>query len=301
MEENTVKKIKLFIVLVVLVIVLIAGYKIYDDMKYVDFNVKVVDGLEVSLDGINFKDEITREDVLNLGDSYSKAISQVPSKLGSISSALDVTSGYMDMFHVNYTDNGTELTALKESEINCAFNKECKDKNFIAFDIFLLAKEPTTLLLTKNSKVFSQFGKGNNNYYNAARVAFVVEGTVTEENKEVAQSLSGGSKAVLWEPNYDVNKEKEEKLLSYKAVDAEIKSKLSVSQIKGNFNFSKVEADVYTKANNEEDTILLDVQAGITKIRVYLWMESQDVDMKPNAKTNKLNYTIELGAYKKSE
>lgn len=295
MEDSILKKLKMILILIVIGTICFVGYKVYDGMQTVNFKIKVNDGLQISVDGKEFKTEITRDDLINLRDSYSKALNQLPRRLGSVSSTGSTTNGKMDMFYVDYTGNGSYLTAIKENEVSCFDNGECEDKHFIAFDVFVKSEAPVTLTLTKDSNVLSQIRNGYNNYYNAARVGFIVEGTIAEDNVELLQSLSGGASSKLWEPNYDDNKEKEGILVSYKAVDAEIKNSLSVGQIDGNFNFSKVSPNVYTKVNNSEDNELVDIQAGITKIRIYMWLESLDVDMKPNAKTNRLDFNIELG------
>ena len=298
MENSVLRKVKVFAVLAVLGIVAFVGYKIYDSMKSVDFKIKVQDGLQISVDGINFKDEITKDDILGVGTSYEKAVNQVPKYLLNVSSAGGVTSGKLDIFNIDYTEGGEKMTAVKAEDVLCIDIEKCKNDRYIAIDVFLLAKEPTTLYLNKNSSVLSQVGNGKNGYYNAARVAFVVEGTVLEENKNNAQMLSGGSSSILWEPNYDDNKKEEGILQSYRAVDAEIKNSLSVGQIEGNFNFSSVTPDVYTKVEETEDKKLVAIPAGVTKLRIYMWVESRDVDMKASAKTNRLFYNIDIGANK---
>ena len=38
----------------------------------------------------------------------------------------------------------------------------------------------------------------------------------------------------------------------------------------------------------------MSIPAGITKVRVYMWLEGQDVDMENNASASKLSYNLEL-------
>ncbi len=292
------KKLKVLVILVIIGAICFGIYKIYDESKEVDFKIKMTDGLQISVDGKEFKDEISKEDILNLSDSYKDSVNQIPKKLGNVSSPLRVENGKLDMYYVQYVKGNEFLKAFKEDEVNCAIKDECVDKNYIAFDVFIKSDNPVTLNLTKNSNVKSRSGKGNNNYYNATRVGFIVEGTVPADNSDLAQSLSGGNRAIIWEPNYDINKKNEEGFLSYKAVDEEIKKEISAGQVDGNFSFLKVTSNVFTRFENNKDTELLDIQAGITKIRVYMWLESQDIDMKPNASTNKLMFDVELGAKK---
>jgi hypothetical protein len=36
------------------------------------------------------------------------------------------------------------------------------------------------------------------------------------------------------------------------------------------------------------------IPAGITKVRIYLWLEGEDVDMENNAAASQLSFNIEL-------
>ena len=294
MENKNKKLLMLVIVLTFLVLIFVIGYFVLTGTKEIKFKIVANDGLQISADGINFKEELDKNDFLDLDGVYKNSLNQIPSRLGSISSTGGVTSGKLDMFYVNYAKNGKSLTAIKEKDMSC-LNKDCKDKHFIAFDIFILAKEPKSLILKGGSEVKAQNGDDKKALYNAARVGFIVEGTVNEENKAMAQDLNGGMSSILWEPNYDDNKEEKDKLIPYKAIDVEIKESLDVDKIEGNFSFSNVNPNIYTKFLEKEDKKIVDLQAGITKLRIYLWVESQDVDMKHNSTTNNLDFNILLG------
>ena len=38
----------------------------------------------------------------------------------------------------------------------------------------------------------------------------------------------------------------------------------------------------------------MNIPTGITKVRVYMWLEGQDVDMENNVSATKLTYNLEL-------
>ena len=51
---------------------------------------------------------------------------------------------------------------------------------------------------------------------------------------------------------------------------------------------------VYTKETNDTYTKYFSLNAGITKFRVYIWVEGQDVDCENDASGSKVSYNIQL-------
>ena len=47
--------------------------------------------------------------------------------------------------------------------------------------------------------------------------------------------------------------------------------------------FSRVKVDYYTKNNFDNNVQIFSINSGITKIKVYMWIEGQDVDCENNA------------------
>lgn len=47
--------------------------------------------------------------------------------------------------------------------------------------------------------------------------------------------------------------------------------------------FQRVNIDYYTKNNFDNNVQIFSINSGITKIKVYMWIEGQDVDCENNA------------------
>ena len=51
---------------------------------------------------------------------------------------------------------------------------------------------------------------------------------------------------------------------------------------------------ITTPTGNSAYQLLLNLQAGITKVRVYLWLEGQDVDCENNASVGDLAFSLQF-------
>ena len=58
--------------------------------------------------------------------------------------------------------------------------------------------------------------------------------------------------------------------------------------------FKKVDVDIYTKSTNEQNRELFYIEAGITKIRIYMWLEGQDVDSENKASHGDIRYFLQF-------
>ena len=58
--------------------------------------------------------------------------------------------------------------------------------------------------------------------------------------------------------------------------------------------FTTVNPKVATTTDFSTEQPLMAIPAGITKVRIYMWLEGQDVDLENNASDTKLQYNVEL-------
>ena len=192
------------------------------------------------------------------------------------------------------------LVANKSLESN-SFGEESEGK-FIVFDLFFRTTNNKELYLSGNSSV-TYNGDSSSGIENATRVAFLNEG-VSSDNAGSAQGLNGASEALIWEPNYDVHTEYGVKnakdvygidttmtggaLLPYDGVISNISSNDNVLITDASSNrypnfFRRVNVSFNTVAGNTSNTKILDLSPSITKVRIYMWIEGQDVDCEDNA------------------
>ncbi len=315
------RRVILLILLVLLMIILLGGstYAWFSSNKHatiesIDINVATVTGLQVSVDAINWGNEVTKDQIINAYKTYPRAVNQLPDTLANCSTAGGVSDGKLDMYYGVTSEEksgGFTLTTTKQTEIACVGDEDCEfSKHYIVFDIFLLVTTPATIGITANSNVIPQPDSQDRGSQNAARVGFVVKGTVDQNASGAAQALSGGSNSYIWEPNYDVHtaqgvlaaknvygittRESGASRLSYKGVNREFQTPIYLDETDRSPYFSTVNPKVATTKTFTANQSLLSIPAGITKLRVYMWLEGQDVDMENHAANTKLSYNLEL-------
>ncbi len=257
-----------------------------------DVNVKAANGIQISLDAKTWKSTISSDDIKDFingraADVYPGAVNQFPDgyatgdniEIMPVSSAGNVTNGKLEMFYGEIDKDG-KLTTTAEEEAD-----RTNGGNFVAFDLFInnTAGKEQPLKLDKVGDLSvvsaSTAFKGNDNAKaeTAVRVAFIHLGSVAAGDFKGAWNLQDGSSAVIWEPNsevhpvgvVDANGEAPDGKEAYMGVKAEFEAK-ELTEL-GTSEVSAVETFDATK-----DIITLG--KGINKVRIYIWLEGQDVD-----------------------
>ena len=85
----------------------------------------------------------------------------------------------------------------------------------------------------------------------------------------------------------------------YDGIKQEIPNNLKISINKANKNnyptyFDNVNVAYYTKNNFQENIEVFSINQGVTKIRVYMWLEGQDVDCENNASVGEISLNLQL-------
>ncbi len=199
-------------------------------------------------------------------------------------------------------------------------------KHLMAFDIYLkVDKDDTTLYITENAGV-SHVGQTDLGIKNTTRVAFLNRGFVdyttyrdgdgTSEGYQLAQELNEAGDVIIWEPNFNTHTSSgvaaartfygitnlvvgdNNSAVAYEGVKAEITSPIDLTKTNSTqypAYFQSVTPDIKTEAtgHNRKDTgIVLD--SGVTKLRVYFWVEGQDVDTENRATGSNMKLDLEF-------
>jgi len=199
---------------------------------------------------------------------------------------------------------------------------------YIVFDIFLKLDLPSKVYLKSTSNV-TYAGDRSRGLENAARIAFMNLGNVSSDEPSNAQTLATNSGITLWEPNFDVHTATGaqngisvygvtglgltgQERVPYRAVNKAF-SNVNIKETDETHdtaaNFINVTPDIATPKtptgnvafpclNNYDDpadgSTELVMKSGITKLRVYMWIEGQDVDCENNASGTSINYTFDI-------
>jgi hypothetical protein len=291
-------------------------------IEKIDVNVATSSGLQVSTDATNWKTKISNSDITS---GYTAAVNQFPSELNPVSTNgdVDVTTGYINMYSGVVGTNETGDFVLTSTKLA---DTKGSTGSYIAFDIFLKADKDTPVYLTTDANVIPKSNADGSagtdtGLKNAARVAFAVEGNVPSTNTVASmQALKAAAKSnvVIWEPNADshsangvtaasqyygktVTAGTGNTALAYDGIKAPIATgiKLSSTNVTASTDYfetisntSGIAKLITTSAAPSAYSQLVNLTAGVTKVRVYMWIEGNDVDCENNASGSNITYNL---------
>lgn len=283
-------------------------------------NVEAQNGIQISADGTNWKSIVQKDDLTGVTPSYSANVNQIPETMEPVSTIGTIdANGRMEMFYgtVKSNDDGDYiLTATKETDTTG------EEGRYIAFDLFFKVDSATDIYLTDSAGVVNTDAT-DKGIKNAARIAFVVLGNTTSgDTVSNIQGLNAGTSAAkyFWEPNYDVHTAAAvahardtygiqtlgttgASVLAYQGVKAAIAETDGVlvnttapTQYKTDYGdfFDDVTINYTTAAGYTGNTQIFSLAAGVTKVRIYMWIEGQDVDCENSASGNEIAFNLKI-------
>ena len=195
---------------------------------------------------------------------------------------------------------------------------------FIAFDLFFKVEKDTQIYLTPTSGI--RFDTTDTGIKNASRVAFVELGNKPDGTAlSDIQALNKGTTAPthIWELNYDAHtstglanardvyggtsgtaytKAIAGEIVPYSGIKAAITTTPDILLGKAN----KTDfADYFENVNIAYKTVeqddaydsylkIFSLTKGISKVRVYVWIEGQDIDCENNASNGKIKFDLQI-------
>lgn len=282
-------------------------------VEAIDVQVSTSQGLQISADAANWKSIVTNADLT--GASWTGVLNQIPTSPNTaapVSTSGTVTNGLMQMYK-GTIDTGT----VDGQPVNVLVANQSVETNgtagdFVAFDIFFQSSQAQTVYLTSNSSVVA---KGTSTgIQNAARVAFIKEGSVGYTASAAdAQALRGEISKWIWEPNYDVHTapavanalnvygvtvgQTSGGKLAYKGVKAPIAKANNIPLNSTDTNYFADVTTVGSLASGIPTSTYLnafDVAEGVTKVRIYIWIEGQDVDCEDRASGGQMTVNLQF-------
>jgi len=317
--SNIINKIKkdirfntlIFLAFVTCLVLIYSSYAWFSstlDVKLNNFRA-VVDpetGIYISLDGINWGStiEISEENIINkLANSYPGNTNQWSQGMTSVSTIgqKNPTDNKFAMYGNKtpflgriFPSNRSEIDIIKLDE-----NKPNNGADFIAFDMFIknLTTSPYSdnLYLIEGTKVINASDITDDTAANAIRLGLLFMGSV-HKNSTVSQiqniTCNPICKQYIYEPNSTIHNDQSIKLLKkhgyeindgtkyptygvYNSAD-NVKMWSGVRNSMVDFNYNVFKEQETTTNLNEP---IGQIASGITKIRVYIWVEGQDIDI----------------------
>ena len=299
----------------------------------INVQVETSGGLQISTDGVNWKTSISNLDITeNAYSGNTNQFPAILTATSSALQVTD--AGKMEMYSSTIgTNAGGEFTLTTTKTADkagitgsyIAFDIFVKNEKSGSTD-------KGEIYLTKASDVVKKEGSTDNGLKNASRVAFIVGQTSTNLTAPAstyialnAPASTDGTNVVLWEPNYDVHtatgaasakyyfdqsnepaltgaaaitylgvkKEFTDIPLRWLLQTEEQRTQNFVAIDSANYTgakFIKTPADNVTKGTYQ----LLMTKTGVTKVRIYMWIEGQDVDCENNVTGTDITYKIVL-------
>lgn len=289
-------------------------------------NIEAKNGIQISADGTKWKSIVQKADLVGARDgNYKTAVNQIPEALEPVSTiAVPDANGYLPMYYgvvetSDTVDNNGEyiITATKTTEEDNSIIADPTSAKFIAFDLFFKVNDETKIYLQAGSGVTSA-DVNDNGIKNASRIAFVNLGNVADGSAlNTIQSLNAGAASVVtvWEPNYDVHTaagvanandvygitttEADGDLVPYAGIKDTIAKADDIllgkaTEADNNTKFTTVTPGKITTAAFPANLELMTLTKGITKVRIYMWVEGQDVDCENNASGGNINFDLKI-------
>lgn len=309
-------------------------------VEAIDVNVAAADGLQISVDAVEWKSVITKSDITSsAASSWEGSNNYVPT--GTIMPVSTVgavdENGYMKFYKGTIINQKRADGLTYANMLTATLEEEKKGEsapNFVAFDLFFklpAGDTATNIYLSSGSSVIA--GNVAKNIEYASRVAFVVQGNIGTTVTDMKEIYSKKASAIvangkndnvyIWEPNYDrhtttsINHavqvyglqaplQDNATALDYYGVKnniadshyVELKYDSSNQNHINSFGLMNSETieirtpDEYNTATNYQT--LFTLNPGITKVRIYLWIEGQDVDCEDSASGGDLLYNLQF-------
>jgi hypothetical protein len=278
-------------------------------------NVQAQNGLQVSVDGTNWRTVLSNSDITQAFNTYAAAVNQIPTIMEPVSTGktVDAATGFLNMYYgtVEPDEEGDyRLSSVQSVETNGNTGR------FIAFDLFIRVDAQTPVYITPSSGV--RPNGTDTGLKNASRMAFLVEGNVPVGSAlATIQGLKGATPATtyIWEPNYDVHTTAGvanaydtygitttttgASAINYagliSAIDPENAVLLNEANATDNPTyFADVIPAYRTVEGFSSNVSFVTLSAGITKIRVYMWVEGQDVDCENTASGSDITFDLQI-------
>lgn len=253
----------------------------------IDVNVQAADGIQISANASSWKSVLPLKDLQDVEGNEMPTGEIAPVSTGGV-----VANGKMQMFIGEVQNDGKTL--ITESQVESGSD----NANFFAFDIYVKLDNAKEFQLDIKSNVYA--GDKANNSEIAARVAFINLGTA--ETAAAAKDLNGAAEdVVIWEPNAkkhveaEVGVENGNAVSSYYGVIKENANGFDMTKgADDSTNLQLVETKQYDYDANGTTAAntLFELGAGYSKIRVYIWLEGQDVDCTNNISGG--NFKVDL-------
>ena len=254
----------------------------------IDVNVQAADGMQISVDAVNWKSNLSVSDLKGVVNS-NNVMPEDSTELAPVSSVGDFytkdddgkVAGTQKMYKGTITND--RLTAVEDAS------------NFVAFDLYVKLDVEKKFSLVKDGTTVTDPKLKNSHL--SSRVSFAYFGThnASKPADALADTELAPNGVKIWEPNSTTHTDFaigqygdkiRDKKVDYKGVNAEIST-----GIDPNGDATELSSVTTFDFRAADSTYVLydNLGAGISKFRITIWLEGQDVDCNNDASAGQLN------------
>ena len=289
--------------------------KLVENLKSLNVRVEATNGLQISTNANDWKSVITNADITT---GYTNAeitsANQLPATVTNVSTdgTVDTTTGRLNLYYGiigNHATSGAyTIYTTKETDAAGTTGR------YVAFDVFLRVDQNQTIYLTTDSNVVAN-GE-DKGLKNAARVGFVTLGHGSSTDTVVnLTKLSNtiATNAIIWEPNIDTHSTMVTDTVApeygvtipatgsvpYRGINKAIAA-AAAADLKNTINgtdtsnTTAVTPDIKTTYGFATYQQAFQLTTGVTKMRIYMWIEGQDIDCENGATGSNITFNLQL-------
>lgn len=263
------------------------------EVESMELNVTSPEGIQISANTSAFTTKLTKDEILGNASTrftaYEGNINNIPETITPASTNLSRTGGLLNWYEITPNDDGVRMMISKISSE--------QGSGIVAFDLFIKVKEEQTVKFGSTTVTCAD----NEEVPTAMRVAVATYGTVSEK-AEAAEILG---KSIVSVTNYEIDATNhtqtvKDALALGKTIPTStgVRADSSGRWIDTDGNFRNIITnDTYVgnvSSVTAADAATFNVAAGITRVRVYLWMEGNDVDCANDVAGSTINFNLVL-------
>lgn len=259
------------------------------EVESMELNVTSPEGIQISANTSAFTTKLTVDDIKGASSTrftaYEGNINNVPETVKPSSSTF-ATSGFLPKFFDGSINDQGKMDVYAREDVG---------SGFVAFDLFIKVKAATTVKFGSSTVTC----EANPELPTAMRIALVRCGTVAEKAdaatiKSVLPGNAPGLK-VIYELDASSHTAAATALgasgvMETKGIQSAGLNIATNNPFTNTISGAAINATIATAASAAK----IDVNAGITRVRVYMWMEGNDVDCANDVAGATINFNLVL-------
>ena len=262
------------------------------EVESMELNVTSPEGIQISANTSAFTTKLTVDNIKGTDETaagkrfnaYAGNMNNVPETVKPSSTGFSTTNGLPQWFDGSINDQGT-MDIYRTEEVG---------SGLVAFDIFVKVKSRTTVKFGKSTVTC----EGNPELPTAMRIALVNCGTVAEKSE--ADTILAAKPTAYTVYEVDASNHTATAtvagasgIMNTEVINGAKTGVPTSSQYSNVITGNGIAWKTYTPVTSA-DAATINVAAGVSRVRVYMWMEGNDVDCANDVAGSTLNFNLVL-------